>query len=207
MKVLTGVEKPTTGNPGLSTRISYKPQYLEVKSDMTVQQFIGSQKDIDLGIFDSELKRYVFDLYPKQISNLSGGELQRVMVAVALSKDCDICMLDEPSAFLDIEQRLNLAHTLQRITNKKAISTLVIDHDIVFQDLCGNRVLRFTGIPGKQGKVGKPLTMHKGMNNFLKEMELTFRRDPNTGRPRANKPNSQKDQEQRKKDEYYYVLG
>jgi len=46
--------------------------------------------------------------------------------------------------------------------------------------------------------------MHEGMNSFLKEMNLSFRRDPKTGRPRANKLDSQRDKEQKKKGEYYY---
>jgi len=206
MKVLTGVEKSTSGNPGLKAKISYKPQYLEANSKLTVQQFVMSQKDIDLEIFESDLKRHIFDLYPRKMNELSGGELQRVMVIIAISKECDICMLDEPSAFLDIEQRLNLAQVLRRITSKKSISTMVIDHDIVFQDMCGDRIMLFEGIPAKKGAAKTPISMHEGMNSFLKEMDVTFRRDPNSGRPRANKPKSQKDQDQRRRNEYYYVL-
>ena len=51
---------------------------------------------------------------------------------------------------------------------------------------------------------GEPLNLRDGMNKFLKEMNITFRRDPETGRPRANKSGSVKDREQKSKGEYYY---
>jgi len=61
----------------------------------------------------------------------------------------------------------------------------------------------FTGEPGKTGKTTEPMKIGDAMNEFLKEVDITFRRDPETGRPRANKPGSQKDKKQRNKDEFY----
>jgi ATP-binding cassette subfamily E protein 1 len=142
----------------------------------------------------------------KQISNLSGGELQRVAIAIALSRNCEVCLLDEPSAFLDIEQRFRLAHLIKRLTEKKEVTTLVVDHDIVFQDLVSNRIMTFEGVPGTIGHTSKPMDMKDGMNLFLKSMDMTFRRDETSKRPRVNKPGSQKDREQKEKGEYYYDL-
>lgn len=55
------------------------------------------------------------------------------------------------------------------------------------------------------GNAEGPMSMREGMNTFLREVGITFRRDPNTGRPRVNKPESRLDREQREKEEYYYV--
>jgi len=61
----------------------------------------------------------------------------------------------------------------------------------------------FTGEPGEEGKATRPMKIGEAMNKFLKEVDLTFRKDPDTGRPRANKEGSQKDQKQRRKEEFY----
>ena len=106
---------------------------------------------------------------------------------------------------IDAEQRIRFATIIRRITEKRENTTLVIDHDITMQDYVSDRLMIFDGNPGKKGKAHKPESMHTGMNKFLKDMEITYRRDENTGRPRANKPDSQKDSEQKQKGEYYYT--
>lgn len=63
----------------------------------------------------------------------------------------------------------------------------------------------FDGEPGVKGVANPPTTLRKGMNAFLKKMEVTFRRDPTTKRPRVNKEGSRTDRYQRKMGEYYYV--
>ncbi len=206
VKVLAGVEKPTEGDPELKLTTSYKPQYVEFEEDITVREFIESQKDFDFAFFNSEVKKTVEDLYDKKVKNLSGGEAQRLAIGIAISKTKDLILLDEPSAFLDIEQRFKLAQMIKRVTEKREVTTLNVDHDIAFQDLVSNRIMIFEGEPGKKGTALPPVGMHEGMNRFLKSMNVTFRRDPETGRPRMNKPGSQMDSEQKKKGEYYYVV-
>ncbi len=205
VKVLAGVEKPTKGSIELREKVSYKPQYIEFNEDCTVREFIEKQ-DINFSFFNSEVKRIVGDLYEKKVNKLSGGEAQRLAIAIAVSKDSEILLLDEPSAFLDIEQRFSLSRLVKRVIEKKEVTTLCVDHDLVFQDLIANRIIVFEGVPGKEGRVGRPLSMRDGMNEFLKRMNITFRRDHETGRPRMNKPGSQMDEEQKKKGEYYYSL-
>ena len=206
IKVLAGVEKPDKGDLDFSVPVSYKPQYINIDFGGSVLELIDSEKNIDRELFDSEIKRIVEDLFMKEVSSLSGGELQRVAIAIALSKNADVCLLDEPSAFLDIEQRFRLAHLIKRITEKKEITTMIVDHDIVFQDLVSNRIMTFDGTPGLKGHAGSPLDMKDGMNLFLKSMDMTFRRDETSKRPRVNKPSSQKDREQKENGEYYYSV-
>ena len=204
MKVLAGVEK---GEPALdwSLRVSYKPQYISSEFEGTVMQLVG-KSEMNRELFDTYLKPEVKDLYNKHVKELSGGEMQRVGIVLALARDCDLCLLDEPSAFLDVEQRIRFADIIRKITEKQEITTMVIDHDITLQDYVSDRLMVFDGEPGKTGKVLAAEAMHSGMNRFLEKMAVTYRRDPDSGRPRANKPGSQKDEEQTKGGEYYYAL-
>jgi ATP-binding cassette subfamily E protein 1 len=63
----------------------------------------------------------------------------------------------------------------------------------------------FDGEPGLNGAANPPTALRDGMNTFLEQMDLTFRRDPSTKRPRVNKEGSRTDRHQRKIGEYYYV--
>ncbi|MFC2174682.1 ribosome biogenesis/translation initiation ATPase RLI [archaeon] len=204
MKALAGVEK---SEPELdwSLEISYKPQYISSDFEGTVMQLVG-KSEMNRELFESYLKPEIKDLFNKKVKELSGGELQRVGIVLALARDCDLCLLDEPSAFLDVEQRIRFADIIRKITEKQEITTMVIDHDITLQDYVSDRLMVFDGDPGKTGKAMAAEAMHSGMNRFLEGMDITYRRDPDSGRPRANKPDSQKDSEQKKTGEYYYAL-
>ncbi|MBR9706895.1 MAG: ATP-binding cassette domain-containing protein [Candidatus Diapherotrites archaeon] len=190
----------------MKLKVSYKPQYLTADFDGTVREFFDEQTDLDLDLFRLEIEPglSINDLYKHDVKHLSGGELQRVSIALALAKKADIFLLDEPSAFLDVEQRLAAARTIKRCTVKQEATTLVVDHDLVFQDYVSDRLLVFDGVPSEKGLARSPVDMRSGMNTFLKDMNVTFRRSKASGRPRANKPKSQLDNEQRKSGEYYY---
>ncbi|MCD4739736.1 ribosome biogenesis/translation initiation ATPase RLI [archaeon] len=203
MKIHAGLEKPTTGKVE-PDKISYKPQYTHSDFEGNVAELLAETKR-DKEIYEQFFKKEVEDLYEKPVQKLSGGELQRVSIALALSREADVYLLDEPSAFLDVEQRIRLAEIIKKVTEKRRCVTLVIDHDIVFQDYVSNRMMVFDGEPGKTGHAHIPESMHTGMNSFLKDMQITYRRDPESGRPRVNKLNSQRDLEQKKKGEYYYT--
>jgi ATP-binding cassette subfamily E protein 1 len=143
-------------------------------------------------------------LLEKNVSELSGGELQRYAIAKCLLQDADMYLLDEPTAFLDIEDRLKVAKMLKNFIVMKNKSAFIIDHDLVFMDYLSERLLVFMGEPSVHGKTYGPLTMRDGMNLFLKELGITFRRDDQNKRPRVNKTDSVKDQEQKRSGEYYY---
>ena len=206
IKVLAGIEKPDEGDLHFNVAVSYKPQYINIEFEGSVLEMVNSEKTLDRELFDSEIKGIVEDLFMKDVNQLSGGELQRVAIALALAKNSEVCLLDEPSAFLDIEQRFRLAHLIKRLTEKKEVTTLVVDHDIVFQDFVSNRIMIFDGAPGSNGHASRPMDMKDGMNAFLRNMDMTFRRDETSKRPRINKPGSRKDGEQKESGEYYYDL-
>ncbi|MHC1680850.1 MAG: ribosome biogenesis/translation initiation ATPase RLI [Methanomassiliicoccales archaeon] len=208
VKVLAGVQKPTVGKIDTSFRVSYKPQYISPDFDGTVREmFDASVKDFfESGFFQSEIARPLSlkNLLEKNVMNLSGGELQRVAIASCLSREADIYLLDEPSAYLDSNQRMEAAKTVRRVMEKRGRSALVVDHDIYFLDMVSDSIMVFSGTAGKEGLGQGPLDMRKGMNTFLADVDVTFRRDNDTNRPRINKPGSRLDREQKERGEYYY---
>ncbi len=208
-KILAGELKPDEGKIDKKMKISYKPQYIKADSEKTVAETLSSiNKNFGTDIYRIEIiKPLQLDyLLNKKINSLSGGELQRVAIAVCLSREADIYLLDEPSAYLDIEQRLNVAKKINEIVKKKGSSAIVIDHDILFLDYLSEKLMVFKGEPSLKGETIGPLNMKEGMNVFLKEVKITMRRDGQSKRPRINKENSVKDREQKEKNEYYYIL-
>ena len=137
------------------------------------------------------------------LMELSGGELQRVAIAACLSKEADLYILDEPSAHLDVEQRTQATKAIRRFSQNHDVSSMVVDHDIYMVDLISDRLIVFAGEPAIKGEALGPFEMREGMNRFLSELGITFRRDE-TKRPRINKPESKLDREQKTSGEFYY---
>ncbi|MBU2559539.1 ribosome biogenesis/translation initiation ATPase RLI [archaeon] len=206
VKVLAGEEVPEKGEMDKDVLVSYKPQYIKSSSDRTVFELLSKVTDLSSGFYTSEISKpfELDELLGRQIAELSGGELQKVAIAECLGRDADIYLLDEPSAYLDVEQRLSTAKTIRRIMEKRKATGIIVDHDILFIDYISDRLMVFEGEPGVKGASRSIRGMREGMNAFLKDVNVTFRRDPESGRPRANKPNSQKDKAQKSKGEYYY---
>lgn len=198
------VERPST------LVLSYKPQFLgEVKLEGSVREYFRDNGvDYESSVLQAELFKplRITPLLDSQLTELSGGELQRVLVAAALGKEAGIYILDEPMAYLDVEQRYAVARVVKRLTAERGAATLVVEHDVVAIDFLSTTLMVFSGVPGKMGEGSAPMDMRRGMNMFLKEMDLTFRRDPQTKRPRINKPGSWLDRYQKEVlKEYYYV--
>jgi ATP-binding cassette subfamily E protein 1 len=203
IKILAGVSKPDEGKTADSVAVSYKPQYIDSESEELVMTKL--QKTVQK--YDVQLIRplNIKPLLMKKINELSGGELQRVAIAECLSNDAELYLLDEPSAFLDVEQRLIVSKILRNMMIEKGTSALVIDHDLLFIDYLSDGLMVFDGVPAVKGIAKGPFSMEDGMNNFLKDIDMTFRRDPTTHRPRANKPNSQMDRKQKAEHKLYYT--
>ena len=208
IKVLAGVEKPTSGSFESQLRVSYKPQYLKADSDVTVQGLLRSTThDFDSSYYQTEILRPMGleMLMDQALTELSGGELQRVAITACLSRPADMYLLDEPSAHLDVEQRMMAAKVMRRFAESSEKTVLVVDHDIYLIDLMAERLMVFEGVPGLLGTAHTPLEMREGMNSFLKAINITFRRDEETRRPRVNKPDSRLDRSQKEQGEYYYL--
>ena len=208
MKMIAGVEKPDSGKIDKKVKIAYKPQYLQ--SDIDVEVISVLDKANENPIEGSQEEEQIVDhlkikkLYNKSIKNLSGGELQKVAVASCLLQKADLYALDEPSAFLDVEDRIAIAKFLQKFVRSYGKSAIVIDHDLQLMDLVSNRMVIFEGISGIEGHATEPLSKIEAMNQFLRTLDISFRRDEKSFRPRVNKLESRLDKQQKESGNFYY---
>lgn len=188
--------------------LSYKPQVIE-PPDMTVREYIIKQNKeaLNLNWYVSEVLEplQLMPLMDRTVPELSGGELQAVTVAGTIAKNAHIYFFDEPSAFLDVEQRITLANIIRKLAEVWKRAVLVVDHDLIIHDFAASKIILFKGEPGFRGHASKPLSLKAGINEFLKDIQITFRRDPKTGRPRINKEGSWMDRYQKRIGEYYYL--
>ncbi|SNR35849.1 ribosome biogenesis/translation initiation ATPase RLI [Halorubrum vacuolatum] len=206
-RIFAGSLEPDTGSVDFDLDIAYKPQYIEIDQPMRVDVFLSSITDrFGSSYWNTEIAQplQLERIMERDLTDLSGGERQRVAIAACLSKDADLYLLDEPSAHLDVEQRVRATTAIRRYAENHDATVLVIDHDIYMIDLLADRLMVFDGEPAVSGHASAPQEMRAGMNDFLADLDITFRRDERTGRPRINKPGSQKDAQQKREGEYYY---
>ena len=208
MKMIAGVEKPDSGSIDKKIKIAYKPQYLQNDSDVEVIALL--EKASGGPIEGSQEEEQILDplkirkLYNKSIRNLSGGELQKIAVASCLIQKVDLYALDEPSAFLDVEDRIAVGKFLQKFVRSYGKSAIVIDHDLQLMDLVSDSMIIFEGESGKAGLATPPMPKPEAMNRFLKSLDMTFRRDEKSLRPRVNKIESRLDKDQKLSGNFYY---
>lgn len=208
LKILSGIEAPSLGSVKLEVKVAYKPQYLTAETESNVISYLRSiNRNIDSGLIQSQLigPLNLSKLYEKSLKNLSGGELQKVAIVATLLQDALLYAFDEPSAFLDVEDRIILAKSIQKFVRSMGKTAIVIDHDVQLVDIVADSLMIFSGEPGRNGFASKPLGKEDGMNEFLKHLGITYRRDILTGRPRVNKPDSKLDRMQKAQGRYYYV--
>jgi len=210
VRLLAGDLEPDEGErPEAEIKVSYKPQYVKAESDVTVAQALeeAGGARVATSLFRAEVLRplALTQLEDRQLTELSGGELQRVAIAVCLAREADLYLIDEPSAFLDIEQRLAAAQVIRSTVHDQGKAAFVVEHDMVAISAFADTISVFSGRPGVEGVGHAPADLRNGMNRFLCQMGVTFRRDHATGRPRVNKEGSRLDREQKRRGEYYYV--
>ncbi|ESS04170.1 MAG: putative ATPase, RNase L inhibitor (RLI) like protein [uncultured archaeon A07HR67] len=207
-KLFAGTLEPDNGVLDFELDVAYKPQYIEIDQPMRVDAFLSSITDaFGTSYWNTEVAGplQLDRIMEQDLVDLSGGERQRVAIAACLSEEADLYVLDEPSAHLDVEQRVRATTAIRRYAENHDATVLVIDHDIYMIDLLADRLMVFDGEPAERGRATRPQEMREGMNDFLADLDITFRRDERTGRPRINKPDSQKDRQQKRDGEYYYA--
>jgi len=208
MRMIAGAERPDTGQIELHAKISYKPQYL-------VQDFAGDTKSLLCAAYGADIDGSTIEnhilipmgmkrLYDKNVSTLSGGELQKAAICTTLVRSAEIYAFDEPSAFLDVEDRIFFARFLHRFVKNEGKSAIIVDHDMQLVDLLSDSLIIFTGTPGINGFASGVMNKEEGINVFLKSLSITYRRDETTGRPRINKEGSRLDKKQKKSGDYYF---
>lgn len=213
IKLLSGEIKPDSGDILIGVeKISYKPQEISPKifSEDTVATNLRLANPDSLNptswIYIELIRKLgLHRMLDRYVEDLSGGELQKLAIAVSLSRKAQLYLLDEPSAYLDVEERLGIAKVIRRIIEEKRVTAFIVEHDLMLQNFASDRIIVFAGDPGIRGKALKPVDLKTGFNMLLKELDITFRRDPATGRPRVNKPGSYLDRYQKSRGEYYML--
>ncbi len=206
--IISGISKNAKTEGRLQAKVSYKPQRLSRRFEGTVGEFLNTYaggryvltKKNKITLFKP---LGIWHLIERPIAELSGGELQRTFLAGCLCREAEVYIIDEASAFLDVEERLKATRVI-RYWAQRNHAVIAIEHDIQIADAIADRLVLFFGEPGFKGDATQPLSKHEGMNRFLKSMDITFRRDEETGRARINKKDSRLDREQREINEYYY---
>lgn len=210
IRMMAGRLDPDEGSDEIpQLNISYKPQKISPKSQGSVRQLLH-EKIRDSYVhpqFVSDVMKplKMDDIMDQEVQNLSGGELQRVALVLCLGKPADVYLVDEPSAYLDSEQRLVAAKVIKRFILHAKKTGFVVEHDFIMATYLADRVIVFEGQPSVKTSANSPQTLLAGMNKFLALLEITFRRDPNNFRPRINKRASVKDVEQKKSGNYFFL--
>tara|TARA_B100000287_G_scaffold75404_1_gene67342 strand:- start:18606 stop:20297 length:1692 start_codon:yes stop_codon:yes gene_type:complete len=208
VRIIAGEIDPDEGWCTMDAKVSYKPQHVRSDFSGTVQDWLDSEigNKWRSGEFHTQVTRtlQVDKMLELDARQLSGGELQAVCIAICLGKEADLYLFDEPSAHLDANARMEAAKAIRRTMESNEKAAMVIDHDTYFLDIVSDSILVFQGEGGRKGKAVGPLSLRKGMNLFLSDAEVSFRRDVESHRPRINKPNSRKDREQKSSGEYFY---
>uniref|UniRef100_A0A7S0SPZ0 ATP-binding cassette transporter n=1 Tax=Mantoniella antarctica TaxID=81844 RepID=A0A7S0SPZ0_9CHLO len=189
--------------------VSYKPQKISPKFESTVRDLLHKKiRDAYLHpqfISDVLKPLNIEALMDNDVVNLSGGELQRVALTLCMGAPADLYLIDEPSAYLDSEQRIWASKVIKRFIVHSKKTAFIVEHDFIMATYLADRVVVYTGTPALDCVAHSPCGLLKGMNSFLKHLEITFRRDPTNYRPRINKMNSTKDTEQKSVGAYYYL--
>jgi ATP-binding cassette subfamily E protein 1 len=213
IRMLAGLLKPDeTDDSDVEVpefNVSYKPQKISPKFASTVRHLLH-QKIRDSYMhpqFNSDVMKplQIEALMDQEVINLSGGELQRVALCLCLGKPADIYLIDEPSAYLDSEQRIVAAKVIKRFILHAKKTAFVVEHDFIMATYLADRVIVYEGEPSIDCVANTPQSLLTGMNLFLSHLDITFRRDPTNFRPRINKLDSTKDREQKNAGSYYYL--
>ncbi|KGK39251.1 hypothetical protein JL09_g1498, partial [Pichia kudriavzevii] len=208
-KLLAGAIAPDDGSKAPELLVSMKPQKIAPKFTGTVRQLF--LKKIRASFLHPQFNTDVIkplrieDIIDQEVQHLSGGELQRVAITLALGKPADIYLIDEPSAYLDSEQRIICAKVIRRFIIHSKKTAFIVEHDFIMATYMADKVMVFEGKPSVDATAKKPESLLTGCNRFLKNLNVTFRRDPTSFRPRINKLDSQMDKEQKANGDYFFL--
>ncbi|KAG0255581.1 Fe-S cluster-binding ribosome biosynthesis protein [Actinomortierella ambigua] len=209
IRLLAGVLKPDGDQYVPELNVSYKPQKIAPKFKGTVRMLF--LKKIKAAFMHPQFNTDVLKpmqiepIVDQEVGHLSGGELQRVAIVLALGTPADIYLIDEPSAYLDSEQRIIAAKVIKRFILHSKKTAFVVEHDFIMATYLADRVVVYTGKPSVEATAGTPQSLLTGMNKFLSSLQITFRRDPTNYRPRINKQDSIKDKEQKASGQYFFL--
>lgn len=210
----------------LSSAVSYKPQYLNI--DQFIDKKTETFPTVEQFFYNNIRDKYINELFksdvvrPMQINlikdrtldQLSGGELQRFFIVYCLGQDAHIYLIDEPSACLDVEQRVITTKVIKRFIIHNQKVGFIVEHDMMMavsmaQEINSQIVVieKSCDSEGNRKSIAcEPIHFTTGINKFLKSLGITFRTESTFAkhaRPRINKKGSTKDREQKSNGKYY----
>lgn len=162
-RVLSGLITPSAGRAsvrGLDVRqctpwqraqlIAYVPQRVShlpafaVRTflEMSMYRFLQRGSNARRNSVDHYLEQWALEhIATRSLNDLSGGELQRVLLAGAAAQEPDILVLDEPTTFLDVTAREQVLDRLQAWRDTEGKSLLIVTHDLIVMDRLSDRVI------------------------------------------------------------------
>lgn len=150
VKLVLGIEKPDRGTvrrrPGM--RIGYVPQRFEVDATipMTVEAFLALGGTAGSAAVKTALAEVGAERTGRQqLSRLSGGETQRVLIARALLRKPDLLILDEPARGVDFAGEAELYKLLARLRDSHGLGILLVSHDLHVVMANSDRVICLNG--------------------------------------------------------------
>jgi ATP-binding cassette subfamily E protein 1 len=208
----------------LNMGISIKKQFFnlsELNDNMTVEDFLNTtiREAYNNHMFNSDVIQplNIESIKDRLLKQLSGGELQKVLIIYCLGTPAQIYLIDEPSSCLDVEQRVIITKVIKKfiIHNKKI--AFVVEHDMMMainlaRDINSKIIVMEKTVDENKIRncIAHPPTLFSiGINKFLQNLDITFRTPTEIDSikmgkiPRINKKGSQKDQEQKITGEYW----
>jgi len=192
--LIRGTDIKTYSRKELAKIEAYVPQSVKIDFNFTVEQVVIMGRTPFLGRFDRESKKDiqisewamketgVLELKDKLITHLSGGELQRVVIARALTQEPVILALDEPTSHLDIHHQINILSILRTLAKKEGLTIIAVLHDVNHAlEYCDNLFLMDQGEIVKSGSPVNVITPEIMKDIYNLNVKIT--KNPFTGNP------------------------
>ena len=126
----------------------------------------------------------VLDFKGRNIFSLSGGELQRVLLARALAQQPEVMLLDEPTSYLDIKHQIHICELLKKMNKDRGITIMSVFHDINLASYFSDRIMVMK--EGKIHGVGSPEeVITEETLDLVYGCRVFVDKNPLTGRPRV----------------------
>jgi ATP-binding cassette, sub-family E, member 1 len=196
-------------NQNLSVSVKDQNVFIYNNDDVLVKKYLYER--IGNMMYDDEFRNNIIhplgidQLMDLTVKHLSGGQRQKIALSVCLGKEADIYLLDEPSTYIDVEDRMTISKILKHFTYFYKKSLFLVEHDMIMATSTCDKVIVFSGEPSIKCKASKPIDIKTGINEFLKILDVTMRKDTTSGRPRINKKDSTLDREQKRNGQYFII--
>lgn len=179
-------------NKELAKKLSVVPQNTNLDFDFSVLDIVlmgrapyldrfqaENEKDLEIARNAMELTN-TWELRDKDITKLSGGEQQRVVIARAIAQETDIILLDEPISHLDIHHQVELLDTIKELT--ATVTVIAVLHDLSLASQYSDYLILFHD--GTIKAIGTPEEVLTKENiKAVYDMEVYILEDPITGKP------------------------